>query len=69
MCSLKVIDLDSVGSRSKGKGDRVRCLSRFNRNKEKTMSGEDKMAFECLIGKLESGWARLGRDNERTIMG
>jgi hypothetical protein len=33
------------------------------------MSGEDKMAFECLIGKLESGWARLGRDNERTIMG
>jgi hypothetical protein len=35
----EVIGLDSVGSRSKGKGDRVRSLSRFNRNKEKTMSG------------------------------
>jgi hypothetical protein len=69
MHSRELIGPDSVGSRSKGKRDRVRCLSGFNHNKEKTMSGYDEMVFECLIGKLESGWAQLGRDNERTIMG
>jgi hypothetical protein len=30
---------------------------------------EDEMGFGCLIGKPESGWAWLGRDKERTILG
>jgi hypothetical protein len=30
---------------------------------------EDGMGFGCPTGKPESGWARLGRDKEITILG